>query len=55
MFVDDVIGRSRKHPSCALHFSSPIDPLAYIPADFPSLAQHDVKCPTSPPATSVSI
>jgi hypothetical protein len=49
MFVDDVMGRSRKHPSCAVHFSSPTDPLAYICADFPSLAQRDVKRPHLPP------
>ena len=55
MFVDDVMGRSRKHRSCALHFSSPIDPLAHISADFPSLAQRDVKRPTSPPATCVRL
>ena len=55
MFVDDVMGRSCKHPSCVLHFSSPIDPLAHISADFPSLAQRDVKRPTSPPATCVKI
>jgi len=55
MFVDDVMGRSRKHPSCVLHFSSSIDPLTHISADFPSLAQRDVERPASPLATCVKI